>query len=209
MSPGVTGGQGGGTSRPETVPGAGSPSPPPASVYRASLTARSSRYLLIAWPSTSGLTSPWRASWLSTARVIDWASTWKNLRAAGLVSENPQPSVPSEVYGPGTQRAIWSGTARIQSLTATTGPCCPSSAWVTYGTRCSSSGCSRFHSSQRSASRRSSDQEVADHASAATPQSSASSCCASSAQRSATPEARILARGPSAVWPEASPAPAP
>ncbi len=28
-------------------------------------------------------------SWLSTASVIDWASTWKNLRAAGRVSEKP------------------------------------------------------------------------------------------------------------------------
>ena len=62
---------------------------------------------------------------------MDSASTWKNRRAAGRVSEKPQPSVPSEVYGAGTQRAIWSGTARIQSLTATTGPGWPSSARVT------------------------------------------------------------------------------
>src|SRR6266568_2521491 len=116
---------------PDGAGGKAQPSPAPGVLYRASLTARSSRYLLIAWPSTSGLTSPWRASWLSTASVIDSASTWKNLLAAGLVSENPQPSVPSEVYGPGIQRAIWSGTARIQSLTATTGPGLPSSTWVT------------------------------------------------------------------------------
>ena len=85
----------------------------------------------MAWPTISGLTSPSRASWLSTATAIDWASTLKNLRAAGRVSEKPQPSVPSEVNGAGTQRAIWSGTALIQSLTATTGPWYPSRAWVT------------------------------------------------------------------------------
>ena len=85
----------------------------------------------MAWPTTSGFTPPWRASWLSTATVIDSGSTWKNLRAASLVSEKPQPSVPSEVNGAGTQRAIWSGTARIQSVTATTGPGWPSSAWAT------------------------------------------------------------------------------
>ena len=55
----------------------------------ASLTVVSSRYFSIAWPSTSGLTSPRLASWLSTAKVIDSASTWKNRRAAARVSENP------------------------------------------------------------------------------------------------------------------------
>jgi hypothetical protein len=69
--------------------------------------------LAIAWPSTSGFTSPRRASCVSAARAIDSASTWKNRRAAGLVSENPQPSVPSELNGALTQRAIWSGTERI------------------------------------------------------------------------------------------------
>ena len=120
-------------------------------------------------------TAPARASSHSTARVIDSASTWKNRRAAGRVSEKPNPSVPSEVYVPGTQRAIWSGTALIQSDTATTGPDRPDSTEVTYGTRGSEAGCSRFHDSQASASRRSSVQDVADHTSAATPQSVASS----------------------------------
>ena len=127
--------------------------------------------------------------------MIDSPSTWKNRRAAARVSEKPYPSVPSDVYGAGTQRAIWSGTARIQSLTATTGPGRPSSTWVTYGTRCSVSGCSRFHSSQAIASRRSSVHEVADHTDAATPQSSASSFCACRAARMATPDARICAFG--------------
>src|SRR5262249_25100178 len=111
------------------------------------------------------------------------------------VSEKPNPSVPSEVNGPGTQRAIWSGTALIQSDTATAGPGEPSSADVTYGTRPGSPGCSMFHDSQASASRRSSVQDVADHTSAATPQSAASICWAATAGRTATPEARICARG--------------
>src|ERR1700722_3767154 len=140
-------------------------------------------------------TAPARASSHSTATVIDSASTWKNRRAAGRVSEKPNPSVPSDVNVPGTQRAIWSGTALIQSDTATTGPGLPDSSEVTYGSRGGSSGCSMFHDSQASASRRSSVQDVADHTSADTPQSRASISCAVTAWRSATPEARIWARG--------------
>jgi hypothetical protein len=158
----------------------------------------SSRYFEMAWLTTSGLTSPSLASWPSTATVIDAASTWKNRRAAGRVSEKPHPSVPSDANGPGTQRAIWSGTARIQSLTATTGPPWPSSAEVTYGTRGSPSGCSMFHSSQAIASRRSSVHDVADHTPASTPHSCASIRCASSADRTATPDARSCACGRSA-----------
>src|ERR1700746_713500 len=105
---------------------------------------------------------------------MDSASTWKNRLAAGRVSENPNPSVPSEVKVPGTQRAIRSGTALIQSDTATTGPAAPESADVTYGRRGSSPGWSMFQDSQASASRRSSVQDVADHTSADTPQSVAS-----------------------------------
>src|SRR5690348_4387099 len=126
---------------------------------------------------------------------MDSASTWKKRRAAGRVSEKPNPSVPSEVNVPGTQRAIWSGTALIQSDTATTGPCASASAEETYGTRDGSPGFSMFHDSQASASRRSSVQDVADHTSADTPQSAASISCARSADRSATPEARIWAWG--------------
>src|SRR5690242_8389363 len=126
---------------------------------------------------------------------MDSASTLKNRRAAGRVSEKPNPSVPNEVNVPGTQRAIWSGTALIQSDTATTGPDRPDSSEVTYGTRGSEAGCSRFHDSQASASRRSSVQDVADHTSADTPQSVASISWAATAWRSATPEARICARG--------------
>src|SRR5580704_16876016 len=126
---------------------------------------------------------------------MDSASTWKNRLAAGRVSENPNPSVPSEVNVPGTQRAIWSGTALIQSDTATTGPGAPESAEFTYGTRDGSPGCSMFHDSQASASRRSSVQDVADHTSADTPQSAASISRAVRAWRNATPEARIWARG--------------
>src|SRR5579862_1559936 len=149
----------------------------------------------MAWAGNLASTAPLRASSHSTARVIDSASTWKKRRAAGRVSEKPNPSVPSDVYVPGTQRAIWSGTALIQSDTATTGPGLPASSEVTYGSRGGSSGCSMFHDSQASASRRSSVQDVADHTSADTPQSRASISCAASACRSATPEARIWARG--------------
>jgi hypothetical protein len=42
---------------------------------------------------------------------MEGASTWKRRRSAGRVSERPNPSVPSEVHGPGTNGAIWSGTA--------------------------------------------------------------------------------------------------
>ena len=52
-----------------------------------------------------------------------------------------------------------------------------------------------FCSSQAIASRRSSVQDVADHASALTPPSSASSRWASSAHRMPTPESRIFALG--------------
>src|SRR6516164_9692919 len=150
----------------------------------------------MAWAGNPASTAPLRASSHSTARVIDSASTWKNRRAAGLVSEKPNPSVPSEVNVPGTQRAIWSGTALIQSETATTGPGASESAVLTYGTRDASPGFSMFHDSQASASRRSSVQDVADHTSADTPQSVASISWARSADRSATPEARICALGP-------------
>src|SRR5271169_6906173 len=149
----------------------------------------------MAWAGNPASTAPVRASSHSTARAIDSASTWKNRRAAGRVSEKPNPSVPSEVNVPGTQRASWSGTALIQSDTATTGPGWPDSSEVTYGSRGGSSGCSMFHDSQASASRRSSVQDVADHTSADTPQSRASSSWAVTACRSATPEARIWARG--------------
>src|SRR5579862_10005361 len=117
----------------------------------------------MAWAGNPASTAPARASSHSTARVIDSASTWKNRRAAGRVSEKPNPSVPSEVNVPGTQRAIWSGTALIQSDTATTGPAASARAEDTYGTRDGRPGFSMFHASQASASRRSSVQDVADH----------------------------------------------
>src|SRR6201996_1535272 len=160
----------------------------------------SSLYFVIAWAGTDACTSPVLASCESTARTIDSASTWKNRRAAGRVSEKPNPSVPRDAYDDaGTQRAIWSGTARIQSETATTGPGASDSTVVTYGTRVSASGCSRLCDSHASASRRSSVHEVTDHTSAAMPQSSASSRCAVSAHGTATPEARSCARGVATV----------
>src|SRR5580704_5862246 len=158
----------------------------------------------MAWAGNPASTAPARASSHSTATAIDSASTWKNRRAAGRVSEKPNPSVPSDVNVPGTQRAIWSGTALIQSDTATTGPDLPDSCEVTYGTRGSSDGCRRFHDSQASASRRSSVQDVADHTSTDTPQSRASISCAVSACRSAIPEARICACGSAAALEPAS-----
>src|SRR6201984_3343550 len=89
----------------------------------------------MAWAGNPASTAPVRASSHSTARVIDSASTWKNRRPAGRWSKKPNPSVPSEVNVPGTQRAIWSGTALIQSDTATTGPGRPDSNELTYGDR--------------------------------------------------------------------------
>src|SRR5271169_3346058 len=148
----------------------------------------------MAWAGNPASTAPVRASSHSTARAIDSASTWKNRRAAGRVSEKPNPSVPSEVNVPGTQRASWSGTALIQSDTATTGPGWPDSSEVTYGSRGGSSGCSMFHDSQASASRRSSVQDVADHTSADTPQSRAGPAGQS---RTAGPDAEPEAAGPS------------
>jgi hypothetical protein len=89
-----------------------------------------------------------------------------------------------------------SGTRRIQSLTATTGPAAPSSAVVTYG-RAPVVGCSRLCCSHSTPSRRSSFQLVTLQTSAATPQSSRSSRCASIASRTAMPLASTWARGPS------------
>ena len=54
----------------------------------------------------------------------------------------------------GTQRAIWSGTAFIKSVTATMGPAAPSSDSVTYGWRGGRIGCSRFQRSTEGVSRR-------------------------------------------------------
>src|SRR5580700_2999146 len=162
----------------------------------------------MAWAGRPWSTLPLRASSHSTATMIHSASTRKNRRAAGRVSEKPNPSVPSDVNDPGTQRAIWSGTALIQSDTATTGPDVSASAELTYGTRAGESGWAMFHASQASASRRSSVQDVADHTSADTPQSAASRSWAASADRSATPEARIWACTPEAA-PGSAPGPAP
>ncbi|SHV24166.1 Uncharacterised protein [Mycobacteroides abscessus subsp. abscessus] len=52
----------------------------------------------------------------------------------------PNPSAPSVRYVPGTHGLICSGTACIQSETATLGPWAPSSAFVTYGTPLGRSG---------------------------------------------------------------------
>jgi hypothetical protein len=88
-------------------------------------------YFAAAAATVSFFTSPRRASRSSTATAIDSASTPKWRRAASRVSERPKPSVPSDVYSCGTHCAIWSGTCRIQSLTARTGPGAPSRARVT------------------------------------------------------------------------------
>src|SRR6185437_1016010 len=58
-------------------------------------------------------TEPSAASADSTATTTWAASTSKYRRRASRASERPNPSVPSEVNGRGTQRAIWSGTARM------------------------------------------------------------------------------------------------
>src|SRR5690606_14931219 len=60
-----------------------------------------------------GSTRPSRPSAASTATTIDSASIWKYRRAPARVSAKPNPSAPSEDQVPGTQRAIWSGTARM------------------------------------------------------------------------------------------------
>jgi hypothetical protein len=88
-----------------------------------------------------------------------------------------------------------SGTARMKSDTATTGPSVSRSTRVTYGTRGVWPACMRFHSSVLTASRRNSVHDVADHTSAATPQSWASSCCAFRAHCMPVPEASTCARG--------------
>ncbi|SHZ50114.1 Uncharacterised protein [Mycobacteroides abscessus subsp. abscessus] len=85
-------------------------------------------------------TEPSSANASSTATTTDSASVLKNRRAAGRVSEMPNPSAPSVRYVPGTHGLICSGTACIQSETATLGPWAPSSAFVTYGTPLGRSG---------------------------------------------------------------------
>src|SRR5690606_41777542 len=57
----------------------------------------SMRYLRAASITVDGLMSPLRASALSVATVIDSAAPRMCLRAAGRVSEKPNPSVPSEI----------------------------------------------------------------------------------------------------------------
>ena len=153
-------------------------------------------YFLAASAGTCDGTLPRSASWRSVATVTDSASTWKWRRSACRVSLMPKPSVPSDVQSFGTQRLIRSGTARIQSLTATTGPSVPSSFSWMYGLRGWSLGWSRLCSSASIASRRSSVHEVTDQTSAPTPQSCASSCCAFSAHCMPVPDASNCAAGP-------------
>ena len=137
----------------------------------------------MAWAGNPASTAPRRASSHSTATVIDSASTWKNRRAARRVSEKPNPSVPSEVnvarhpagdlvrhrLDPVRNRHHRPGRTRQRRR------------HVGHARRLA--GCSMFHDSQASASRRSSVHDVADHTSADTPQSVASISWARSASR--------------------------
>src|SRR6185312_3403121 len=59
--------------------------------------------------------SPPSTSCVSTRNTMECASTWKRRRSAPRVSDWPNPSVPSDDQAAGTNGAIWSGTARIQS----------------------------------------------------------------------------------------------
>ena len=93
----------------------------------------------------------------------------------------------------GTHCRIWSGTARIQSVTATAGPDVLLSTWVTYGTGAGRSGWRSSSRSTATPSRRNSFQLVTDHTSAATSHRSASMSAARSASGIDTPEARIWA----------------
>ena len=72
------------------------------------------------------------------------------------------------MYGCGTKRAIASGTALTQSVTATIGPSAPLSCSVTNGVRGGSDGCKRFQRSHSSASSRSCFHPGTLHTSAAT-----------------------------------------
>ena len=94
---------------------------------------------------------------------------------------------------PGTQGRICSGTARIQSLTATTGPVVRASCSVTKGVGAGRSGWRRSCFWTSRPSRCISFQLVTDQTSAATSQRSASMAAARSASGMATPEARIWA----------------
>ena len=100
--------------------------------------------------------------------------------------------------GVGTQRATWSGTVFMKSVTATTGPSASASAWVTNGVRGCSPGWRRFQRSVLSASSRRHLYDVALQHSAATSWCSARSRCASRAARLALPLNRIVARRPCA-----------
>ena len=93
----------------------------------------------------------------------------------------------------GTQGRICSGTARIQSDTATTGPAVFASLAVTYGTGACWSGCRSACRSMDTPSRFSSPQLVTDHTSAATSQLADSMSAARSASGIETPDARICA----------------
>ncbi len=54
--------------------------------------------------------------------TVDSASTSKKRRSRARVSLRPKPSVPSVNNPPGTHGAIWSGTVRMLSETATNAP---------------------------------------------------------------------------------------
>ena len=60
----------------------------------------------------------------------------RSRRRTSRVSDRPKPSVPSEMKRRGIQRATWSGTERMKSVTATMGPPDWASGSVTNGTRC-------------------------------------------------------------------------
>src|SRR5699024_7542733 len=164
--------------------------------HAVTLATSSMRYFRAASTSFDRSISPRFASELSTPTAIDSASILNTRRAASRVSEKPNPSVPRVTMSLGTHGRIMSGTARIQSDTASTGPSTSRNTRVTYGTRGLSAGLSRLSWSTSTASRRSSVHDVADQMSAATPHSSDSSCCARNASCMVTPETRIWARGP-------------
>ena len=67
------------------------------------------------WPPPPRRAGPGRgATSEASAATTTWAaSTSKCRRRASRASERPKPSVPSEVNGRATQRATWSGTARM------------------------------------------------------------------------------------------------
>ena len=85
----------------------------------------------IALAALAGAMAPQRARETRVAAAMWGGSISNSARRSSRVPLRPNPSVPSDTYGAGSQRATMSGSAFIQSVAATIGPPSPGSTVVT------------------------------------------------------------------------------